>query len=44
MKSTLEEKISLYELLNDAEEDIKQGRVKDSDEVYEELLKEIENY
>ena len=40
----LEEKISLYEILAEAEEEIKQGKVKDSDEVYNELLKEIERY
>lgn len=40
----LEDKVSLYELLAMSEDDIKLGRVKSSDEVYNELIKEIDNY
>ena len=40
----LEDKVSLYELLAISEDDIKLGRVKSSDEVYNELIKEIDNY
>ena len=40
----LEDKVSLYELLAISEDDIKLGRVKSSDEVYNELIKEKDNY
>ncbi len=40
----LEDKVSLYEHLAMSEDDIKLGKVKSSDEVYDELIKEIDNY
>ena len=40
----LEDKVSLYELLAMSEDDVKLGKVKSSDEVYDDLIKEIDNY
>ena len=40
----LEEKLSLYEHLAQAEDDIKLGRVRDSEDVFKDLMKEIEEY
>ena len=42
--TNLEDKLSLYEHLAMSEDDIKLGRVQSSDVVYDELLKEIDNY
>ncbi len=42
--ANLEDKLSLYEHLAMSEDDIKLGRVQSSDVVYDELLKEIDNY
>ena len=42
--ASLEDKLSLYEHLAMSEDDIKLGRVKSSDEVFDELLKEIADY
>ncbi len=42
--TNLEDKLSLYEHLAMSEDDIKLGRVQSSDEVYDELLIEIDNY
>ncbi len=42
--SNLEEKLSLYEHLAMSDDDIKLGRVTSSDEVFDSIVKEIDDY